>query len=113
MARSQCKYDHEYKVQAVKLAKEIGGAKAAKELGIPEGTIHTWLSAARTGKLDIGAGSHTPESAMSLAEELAVLRSPVPSAVPWSHPAHPQPRCSRWKPFCHPGAAVPRIQCPY
>ena len=40
MARSQRKYDHEYKVQAVKLAKEIGGAKAAKELGIPEGTIH-------------------------------------------------------------------------
>ena len=37
------KYDHEYKVQAVKLAKEIGGAKAAKELGIPKGTIHTWL----------------------------------------------------------------------
>ena len=26
-------YDHEYKVQAVKLAKEIGQAKAAKELG--------------------------------------------------------------------------------
>ncbi len=28
-------YDHEYKVQAVKLAKEIGQAKAAKEQGIP------------------------------------------------------------------------------
>ena len=54
------KYDHEYKVQAVKLAKEIGGAKAAKELGIPEGTIHTWLKAVRAGKLDIGKGSHTP-----------------------------------------------------
>ena len=26
-------YDHEYKVQAVRLAKEIGQAKAAKELG--------------------------------------------------------------------------------
>ena len=26
-------YDHEYKVQAVKLAKEIGQAKAAEELG--------------------------------------------------------------------------------
>ncbi len=51
MARSQRKYDHEYKVQAVKLAKEIGGAKAAKELGIPEGTIHTWLKAVRTGQL--------------------------------------------------------------
>ena len=30
MARSHRKYDHEYKVQAVKLAREIGGAKAAK-----------------------------------------------------------------------------------
>ena len=30
MARGQRKYDHEYKVQAVKLAREIGGAKAAK-----------------------------------------------------------------------------------
>ena len=56
------KYDQEYKVQAVKLAKEIGGTKAAKELGIPEGTIHTWLRAVRTGKLDIGEGSHTPAS---------------------------------------------------
>ena len=54
------KYDHEYKVQAVKLAQEIGGTKAAKELGIPEGTIHTWLKAVRAGKLDIGEGSHTP-----------------------------------------------------
>ena len=71
MARSQRKYDHEYKVQAVKLAKEIGGAKAAKELGIPEGTIHTWLKAVRTGQLD------TPESAMSLAEELTMLRKRV------------------------------------
>ena len=32
MARSQRKYDHEYKVQAVKLAKEIGGAKAAVDM---------------------------------------------------------------------------------
>ncbi|MEI3367075.1 MAG: transposase [Enterocloster sp.] len=36
MSRTQRKYDHEYKIQAVKLAREIGGAKAAKELGIPE-----------------------------------------------------------------------------
>ncbi len=71
MSRTQRKYDQEYKIQAVKLAKEIGGAKAAKELGIPEGTIHTWLKAVRAGTLDIGDGAHTPESAMSLAEELA------------------------------------------
>ena len=71
------KYDHEYKVQAVKLAKEIGRAKAAKELGIPEGTIHTWLKAVRAGKLDIGEGSQTPASAMSLSEEITMLRKRV------------------------------------
>lgn len=37
-------YDHEYKVQAVKLAKEIGQAKAAKELGVPRNTQYpVWL----------------------------------------------------------------------
>ena len=51
--------------------------RACKELGIPEGTIHTWLKAVRTGQLDIGDGSHTPESAMSLAEELTMLRKRV------------------------------------
>lgn len=59
-----CKYDHEYKVQAVKLA---------KELGISEGTIHTWLKAVRAGKLYMGEGSHTPVSAMSLSEEITML----------------------------------------
>ena len=72
------KYDHEYKVQAVKLAKEIGGTKAAKELGIPEGT-HAYIAeeAVRTGKLDIGEGFHTPASAMSLSEEITMLRKRV------------------------------------
>ena len=32
-------YDNEFKVQAVKLAKEIGQAKAARELGIPKNTL--------------------------------------------------------------------------
>ena len=77
MSRTQRKYDQEYKIQAVKLAKEIGGAKAAKELGIPEGTIHTWLKAVRAGTLDIVAGAQQPESAMNLAEELAKLRKRV------------------------------------
>ena len=43
-----------------KLAREIGGAKAAKELGIPEGTIHTWLKAVRED-FSIGDGAHTRE----------------------------------------------------
>ena len=40
MARNQRIYDKEYKAEAVKLAQEIGGAKAAAELGIPDGTIY-------------------------------------------------------------------------
>ena len=43
MARNQRTYDNEYKAQAVKLAQKVGGAKAAKELGIPDGTIYCWL----------------------------------------------------------------------
>lgn len=77
MAAKQRKYDMEYKIQAVKPAKEIGGAKAAAELGIPENTMYAWTKAAREGRLDIGSGSHTPETAMSLAGELAALRKQV------------------------------------
>ena len=47
-------YDHEYKVQAVKLAKEIGQeAKAAKELGVPRNTLYGWVHANRLGNLDL------------------------------------------------------------
>ena len=42
VSRTQRKYDHEYKVQAVKLAREIGGAKAAKELGLS--LIHIYIA---------------------------------------------------------------------
>ena len=35
MAQNQKSYDNEFKAQAVKLAQEIGGHKAANELGIP------------------------------------------------------------------------------
>ena len=71
------RYDHEYKVQAVKLAKEIGQAKAAKELGIPKNTMYGWVRANRLGNLDLGAGSQTPQSAMTLNEELIQLRQQV------------------------------------
>ena len=77
MAKQQRKYDTEYKIQAVKLAKEPGGAKAASEPGIPENTMYAWTKAAREGRLDIGSGSHTPQTAMNLAEELALLRRQV------------------------------------
>ena len=71
------KYDHEYKVQAVKLAKEIGQAKAAKELGVSRNTLYGWVHANRLGNLDFGAGSQTPPSALTLNEELLRLRQQV------------------------------------
>ena len=50
-------YDKEFKVQAVKLGREIGFSKEAKE-----------------GRLDLGLGTHTPETATSLIEEVQKLR---------------------------------------
>lgn len=74
----QNKYDHDYKVQAIKLAKELGSAnQAARELGIPRDTLHGWFKAVREGRLDIGEGAHTPESALTLNEELIKLRKQV------------------------------------
>ena len=70
-------YNKEYKVQAVKLAHEIGSTKAANELGIPVNTLYGWMRAQRLGRLDLGAGTQTPQTAMSLADEVNILRQQV------------------------------------
>ncbi len=67
-------YDKEYKIQAVKLGREIGLSKAARELGINTDTLYGWNKAAREGRLDLGAGAQSPDSAMSLSEEIQKLR---------------------------------------
>ncbi len=67
-------YDKEYKIQAVKLGQEIGFGKAAKELGINTDTLYGWKKAAREGRLNMGTGAQTPESAMNLTEEIQKLR---------------------------------------
>ena len=81
MARNQRIYDNEYKAQAVKLAQEMGGAKAAKELNIPDGTIYCWIKAFKEGRLSAAEASHTPNNALSLNDELlnfeSVLRSRI------------------------------------
>lgn len=77
MAQTQKKYDKEYKVQAIKLADKIGPIKAAGELGIPVNTIYGWQRAVRQGRLDADPGTHTPQTAMGLAEELNLLRKKV------------------------------------
>ena len=66
-------YSEEYKKEAVKLAKEIGNKAAAEELGIPKGTIGTWVSKAKAGEIDTGAGTRTPEESLSLAQQLKEL----------------------------------------
>ncbi len=77
MAGKQKKYDREYKIQAVKLSKEIGGAKAAAELGIPADTLYGWQRAVREGRLDGGTGMRAPQESITLAEEVTALRKQV------------------------------------
>ena len=78
MARNQRHYDPEYKAQAVKLAQEMGSCKkAADELGISPNTLFGWLKAVKEGYLDVGTGAHTPDNALTLNEELIMLRKKV------------------------------------
>ena len=77
MAKKQRTYDTEYKAQAVKLAQEIGGHKAAKELGVPDGTIYCWIKAFKEGRLHVASAVHTPDDALSLNEELIELRKRI------------------------------------
>jgi len=66
-------YSPEYKIEAVKLVKEIGNTKAARELGVPESTLSGWVKLTKLGGIDIG--TQTPESAMSLAAEIQRLNA--------------------------------------
>ena len=77
MAQNQKSYDTEFKAQAVKLAQEIGGHKAARELDIPKGTMYTWIKAFKEGRLSANEAVHTPKNALSLNDELIELRKRV------------------------------------
>lgn len=67
-------YDKEFKIQAVKLGREIGFSKAAKELNVNIDTLYGWNKRAKDARLDLGIGNQTPESALSLTEEVQKLR---------------------------------------
>ena len=66
------KYDHNFKLEAVKLAEEQGSSKAARELNVPLATLDTWLRKSRSGELK--GVTPTPEATLSLTEELKRLR---------------------------------------
>ena len=67
-------YDNEFKVQAVKLSKEIGAKKASEELGVPYNTLSGWVRKAKSGDINLGKGSYTPEEALGLADEVQALK---------------------------------------
>ena len=68
-------YTAEYKAEAVKLVQEIGNGQASIELGVPPSTLSHWVSAARIGLVDTGAGTQTPQGAMTQAAEIQKLRA--------------------------------------
>lgn len=71
-------YDGEYKVQAVKLAKNLRSAKAAaEELQIPVNTLYGWIQKVKTAELDIGCGERSPEEALSIAKENQQLKKRI------------------------------------
>ena len=78
MGTKQRRYDQEYKTQVLKLVEDLGSAKrAADELGVPVDTIYGWTRAVRDGRLDIGRGAHTPQTATTHNAELIELRKQV------------------------------------
>jgi transposase len=73
------RYDMDYKLEAVKLAKEIGSTRASKQLDIPQGTLDNWLAKDKRGELEGGANGTrlTPKAALSLADENKKLKQEV------------------------------------
>ncbi len=69
------RYDNQTKIEAVTLAKELGVYKASRELGIPDGTIQTWVSKERAGELPGSSGGG--RGALSLSEENKQLKQRV------------------------------------
>jgi transposase len=67
-------YDKEFKIQAAMLGKEIGFSKAAKKLEVNIDTLYGWDKRAKDAKLDLGPGNQTPNTALSLTEEVQLLR---------------------------------------
>ena len=67
-------YDEDFKKQAIKLAREVGNTAAAEELGIPKGTLGTWMHKARLGEIDTGSGTRDPGELLNLSGEDAILQ---------------------------------------
>ena len=76
--REQKRYTDDYKVEAIKLARQLkDNKKAAAELNIPESTLNTWMRKVELGDIDTGKGTQTPATAMTQAAEIQKLKADV------------------------------------
>jgi len=74
----QRQYTNNYKVEAIKLARQLKNKKkAAAELNIPESTLNTWMRKAEFGDIDTGKGTQTPTTAMTQAAEIQKLKAEI------------------------------------
>lgn len=82
MARKVRRYTQEFRQQAIALAlKSPNTTKTAEELGIPQGTLHTWLEQAKLkSKVNTDFSQNLPDVASLIEEnrrlhkELAVVK---------------------------------------
>jgi transposase len=74
---TQRSYTSEYRANAVKLAKEIGGSAAARELKIPSDTLYTWISRAKNGSLPLSDTPPEAKNVLNMAERVKELEKQV------------------------------------
>lgn len=76
--RENKRYTNDYKVEAVKLARQLkDNKKASTELNLPESTLSTWVKKAELGDIDTGKGTQTPATAMTQAAEIQKLKADI------------------------------------
>ena len=74
MARS---YTTKYRADAVKLASEIGGSAAARQLKIPSDTLYCWIARAKRGELPQSEVAPNPKESLNLADRVKELEKEV------------------------------------
>jgi len=74
---AQRSYTAEYRVNAVKLAEEIGASAAARELKIPSDTLYTWISRAKNGSLPKSTMPPEAKNTRNLADRVKELEQQI------------------------------------
>lgn len=72
MARGK-KYEDDFKIEAVKLMKEVGAKEAAKELDLTTDTIYYWSKCIEDGRIKSSNEALT-KTPISMKEELRLLK---------------------------------------